>query len=176
MNKESTRAVLVAAGLALLLVGLQLFRATADSGGKTDIDAAIEALRSDIRSDKTKIVGKAMDLDPDQAQKFWPIYREFDAEVNRLNDERVALVKSYAEKGGVLSDREARAMADQTFDLQHRRADLNRRYFNRMAKELPAATAARFFQLEHRLDLVVDAKIASELPPVLEGSAPKERP
>lgn len=173
--KDGTRVILATAGLALLLVGLQLIRAKAESGGKTDIDAAVESLRADARSDKTKIVGKAMELDPDQAQKFWPIYRDFDAELAKLNDERVQLVRSYAEKNGVLGDREARAMAEQTFDLQHRRADLNRRYFNKMARELSPSTAARFFQLENRLDLVVDAKIASELPPVLERSEPRRR-
>lgn len=173
MNKESTKLALMTGGMALLLVGLQLVRAKADGGARTDIDGAIEALRSDACADKMEIVGKVMDLEPDQAQKFWPIYRDFDAELTKLNDERAALIRAYAKKNGVLGNREARAMADQTFDLQHRRADLNRRTFDRLAEEIPAATAAKFLQLENRLDLVTDARMAYQLPPAVGQPSPR---
>jgi hypothetical protein len=170
MNKEQARLTLSAGAVLIFLLGLQLLRAKAETGGQTDIDAAIESLRADVRADKTTVVGKAMALPPDQSEKFWPIYKQYEKDLSEINNERVEMVKQYAQKEGHLTDQEAKAMAEKSFDVDFRKADLRRRYFKRMDKELPATTVAKFFQLEHRLDLVVDAKLASELPPILEKS------
>jgi len=53
----------------------------------------IKLLREDVRSQKSAVVSAVMQLDPDEAAKFWPIYRDYDAELSKLNDLRVANIE-----------------------------------------------------------------------------------
>jgi hypothetical protein len=52
-------------------------------------------------------------------------------------------------------------------DYESRLAALKKKYFKKFNRVLPAVTVVKFFQLEHRLDLVIDMKIASALPSVI---------
>ena len=108
-----------------------------------------------------------MQFSEKDAAAFWPVYKKYDAEVVKLNDERIRLVKTYSDTWMTMADAEAKQIAQTSLDLEARRADLKRRYFTEFSKVLPGLTVAKFFQLEHRLDLLVDLKIASDLPALL---------
>jgi len=151
-------------------------QAWAQADKSEDIDSQIEALRSDVRADKTKIIGEAMRFTPKESEVFWPIYKQYDAELYKLNDDRVKLIKEYAEKFSTLTDSDAKEMSKKAFDFESRRVDLRRKYFDEFNKKLPATTVAKFFQLEHRLDLLMDVKLASELPLLLVKPATGEQP
>jgi hypothetical protein len=142
-------------------------QAWSQANQSADIDSQIEALRSDVRADKTKIIGDAMRFTPKESEAFWPIYKQYEAASSKLNDERVNLIKEYAEKFTTLTDSDAKTMSKKAFDLESRNADLKREFFDEFNKKLPATTVAKFFQLEHRLDLLLDLHLASELPSLL---------
>ncbi|HUO60333.1 MAG TPA: hypothetical protein VMU24_06665, partial [Candidatus Acidoferrales bacterium] len=133
-----------------------------------DVTGALEETRADLRADKVEIVRKAMNLNPQQADKFWPVYRDYSYEVQKLNDERVALVKTYSEQMKDMSDKQAKDLAEKFFNWENDRTDLRRNYFDRFKKATDAVTAAKFFQIEHRLDLVTDLQIASAIPGLYE--------
>lgn len=132
-----------------------------------EIDSAIEAARADIRADKVKIIGEAMQFNEHESAVFWPIYKRYENELAKLNDQRVQLIKAYADKFTTMTDADAKDLAEKSFSFDAQRTDLRRRYFKEFNKQLPATTVAKFFQLEHRLDLLIDLKIASELPALL---------
>ena len=62
-------------------------------------------------------------------------------------------------------------MAQRMFDYDSRIAALKKRYFKKFNKVVPALTVTKFFQLEHRIDLLMDMKVESALPP-LTGAQP----
>jgi hypothetical protein len=70
------------------------------------------------------------------------------------------------EKYPDLTDGEAEAMADRMFQCDSRLAALKKRYFKKFNKSLPALTVTKFFQLERRIDLMMDMKVESTLPPL----------
>jgi hypothetical protein len=124
-------------------------------------------MRADMRADKVAIITDAMKFTPQESTAFWPIYKKYEFDLSKLNDGRVALIKTYADKYTTMTDADAKAMAEKSFNLESSRVDLKKQYFKEFSKAMPATTVARFFQLEHRLDLLVDLKLASELPPML---------
>jgi hypothetical protein len=80
----------------------------------------------------------------------------------------VALIKSYDEQFTTMTDADAKAIIDQSLDFESRRTDLRKKYAKNFQKAgLSSLTVAKFIQLEHRLDLLLDLKIASELPSLL---------
>ncbi len=130
------------------------------------LDSVIAVFRADMNADRAAVITQAMNFSDKDAGAFWPIYRKYEYERSLLDDRRVAVIKQYAEKYSALTDADAKAMAEQMFDCESRIVELKKTYFKKFNKSLPSLTVAKFFQLEHRLDLLVDMKVESSLPPL----------
>lgn len=134
------------------------------SPSEQNLNQYIDLMRKDVRSQKSAIMDTVMQLDPDQAAKFWPIYREYDAELTKLNDLRVANIKEYARSYNNLSDTRADDLIQNAILYQKQRMDLLAKYYERVKASLGAVTAARFVQVEQQLLLIIDLQIDSSLP------------
>jgi hypothetical protein len=179
MKKQTAAWMLVVASLVLAPAA----RAQANTppkaaGNKTaaatsddrNIQEYIQLLRSDVRQQKAEIMGSVMQLSAADAAKFWPIYSEYDNELTKLNDLRAANIKEYASNYGNMTDEKADELIQKAMDYQKQRAELLAKYYGRVKQDLGAITAARFIQVEHQLLLIIDLRIASELPIVGQGS------
>jgi len=126
----------------------------------------IESARAEMQADRTKLVGAGMNLSDKDGATFWPIYRSYQYERSTLDDHRAAVIKEYAVKYSTLNDADAKAMAERMLDCESDLATLKKKYFKKFNAALPALTVAKFFQLEHRIDLLMDMKVESSLPPL----------
>ena len=132
------------------------------------LDSYIESLRADVRADKVAIITAAMQFNDQDSKAFWPVYRKYEADLMKVNDQRVALIKSYADKFTTMTDADAKTMIEQSLDFESGRTDIKKKYAKEFQKAgLSSLTVAKFIQLEHRLDLLLDIKLASELPSLL---------
>jgi hypothetical protein len=130
------------------------------------IDSDIQMLRADIRADKTKIMADQMQLSDSEGKAFWPIYNDYDHDLSKLNDQRVALLKEYADSYDTLTDEQVKSLADRSFDLQKKRIDLRQKYFGKVSKAVSPKTAARFVQVEDRIDMLLNLQLAANMPMV----------
>ena len=128
--------------------------------------ASIERLRADTQADRVTVITTAMDFTEKDAAVFWPLYRKYEYERSTLDDRRVAVIKEYAAKYPNLTDTEAKGMAEKMLDCDSRLAELKKKYFKEFNKILPALTVTKFFQLEHRIDVLMDMNVESALPPL----------
>jgi len=135
-----------------------------------NIQEYIDLLRTDIRQQKAQIMGAVMQLDVDQAAKFWPIYQEYDAELNKLNNQRVANIKEYARNYDQMTDAKADELIQSGLNFRKQRGELLVKYYGRVKAALGAIEAARFVQIEDQLLMLIDLRIASSLPLAAEGS------
>jgi uncharacterized membrane protein len=150
--------------IVLLLIGVFSSISTAQNG-EPNLDSYIESLRTDLRADKVALISDVMRFDDQESRAFWPVYRKYEAEVTKINDQRIALIKSYSDKFVTMTNAEAKTIIDQTIDLQSSRTELTRKYAKEFQKAgLSSVAVAKFLQFEHRLNLLVDLQIASELP------------
>lgn len=124
----------------------------------------MELLRSDIKTQKVAILTEALQLTEEQSAAFWPLYREYDLELSKLGDRRIAQLRSYADNFANLTDEKAKQMASDYFKLEEDRLKLKKNYFKKMEKELGANTAARFTQIENQIELLIDVQLASQMP------------
>ena len=157
----------------ILTAAFLLFLATfcnvsAAQNNGPSVDSYIESIRADTRADKVAIITDAMQFNDQESKIFWPVYRKYEADLMKVNDQRVALIKSYADKFTTMTDADAKAMIEQSLDFESRRTDVKRKCAKELQKAgLSSLTVAKFIQLEHRLDLLIDVQIASELPSLL---------
>ena len=131
-----------------------------------NIQEYITLLRKDVNADKVKILGEVMQFDAEDAAKFWPTYHDYDSELSKLNDMRVANIKEYAQNYTGMTENKADELIKNAMTYQKQREELLAKYYERVKQDLGAITAARFVQVEHQLLLIIDLKIASALPVV----------
>ena len=136
-------------------------------------ESVVEVFRADMRADRTTIITAAMNFSDQDASTFWPIYRKYEYQRTKLDDRRAAVMEEYAKKYPTISDADAKTMAEQMLECESHLTTLKKRYFKELNKVLPAYTVAKFFQLDHRIDLLVEMKIESSLPPLSDRSAPR---
>lgn len=159
----------IAVVLALLAAGApaghaQSPRADAQEASQLNLRAYAELLRSDVRTQKIAIITQMMAFTEAEGESFWPIYREYDAEMSTLGDERVALIEEYAASYAKLDDATADKLARRAIDLEARRQAAKAKCYDRVKQAVPARTALRFLQVEHQLQLLIDLQIAAALP------------
>jgi len=135
-----------------------------------NIKEYIELLRRDVRQQKSEIMGAVMVLSSADAAKFWPIYSEYDAELTKLNDQRLENIKEYARNYDQMTDEKADELIQKYLAYQKQRSELLASTYDRVKQALGAVTAARFAQVEHQLLLIIDLQIAASLPIVGQGS------
>jgi len=151
-------------------------KATPKTAGSTpsarqqNMDEYIRLMRADVRQQKTEMLGAVMALSAADAAKFWPIYNEYDAQLMKLNDLRVANIKEYARTYNQMTDEKADELIKSAMAYQNQRSELLAKTYDSVKQALGAITAARFVQVEHQLLLIIDLQIASELPVVGQGS------
>ena len=131
---------------------------------RAEIDKAVEVLRKDARAGKSDILGKTMQLDSAQAATFWPLYKQYEAETKVLGDERLTIIQDLAEHFDSMDDAKAKALLDRQLALEDKKLALTKKYKDEMLKALPAKTVARFFQVDSRLNKLVELAVASEIP------------
>lgn len=131
---------------------------------EANLRAYAELLRSDIRSQKIAIITELVQFSETEDAAFWPVYREYETELARINDDRIALIMQYAQAYEQMTDATADRLATGALELEARRHALKEKYYARFKSVLPAMKAARFLQVENQILLLLDLQIAASLP------------
>ena len=124
----------------------------------------LELVRSDFRTQKVAIVTLAMQLDTTQSSAFWPIYRQYEAALTSLWDQRLALLKDYGQNYQTMTEEKAKQLADGALRLEDQQVRLRKKYFNEMSRALGSIVAARFLQVENQIAALVSVQLAEEVP------------
>jgi hypothetical protein len=160
--------LLVCAAGALAQTGQQA--GTSPGSDSQNIQAYIALLRSDVRQQKAEMMGAVMQLSAGDAAKFWPIYEQYDEELAKLNDQRVANIQEYASTYDQMTDDKADELIHKAMSYRKQRAELLAKYYEQVKQSLGGITAARFIQVEDQLLLIIDLQIDSSLPVVGQSS------
>ena len=93
-----------------------------------NLRAYVELLRADVRGQKVAILAEMMDFTEKEDAKFWPIYREYDVELSKINDDRVTLIQEYTKNYEKMTDAVADRIASGALGLEGRRHALKLQY------------------------------------------------
>jgi len=130
----------------------------------SDLEPAIQMLRQEVGKDRRDLVKANMLLTHSEAARFWPIYDEYRAEMNKIGDKRVKLITDFAANRNSMSEDEGMRLLKERIDIEKEKNDLRGDYVKKFNKELSARTTARFFQIDQKLDAAVEAALAAKIP------------
>jgi len=139
-------------------------QANASTQQQGSVDQDIDLLRKDVRSQKKQLIAANLQLTDQEAQKFWPIYDQYTAELVKINDAKYAAIKEYAENYGAMSDDRATALTKQIIGVDESAAQLRMKYVPIVNKVLSGKKTALFFQLDRRLVMLIDIQLATQIP------------
>jgi hypothetical protein len=128
----------------------------------TDEDIAL--LRRDLRAKKMQVIGQNMPLSEGEAQKFWPIYNHYVKDLQEVNNQKYALLKQYAEMWATMTDEDALIYVRHWLEADGEAQALRLKYVPVVSQVLPGKKAATFFQLDRRLNMIIDLQLFSQIP------------
>ncbi len=124
----------------------------------------LEVARKQIQAQTIEIVATAMNLADADAEPFWAIYKQYEAERTKLGDTRVVLLNEFMGMAEDMTEDQAKAAVEKHFAMQKDRIALSEKYYQIMEERVSARVAARFVQVMSQIDTVVDSSLASEMP------------
>jgi hypothetical protein len=135
--------------------GLMLAQTTRD---------AVETLKTTLRSDRKTVIATEMKLTDHESEVFWPLYRSYRAEVEKVTDRVAELVLEYSDLYPNVPEEKASEMLQQYAKIEQELLSVKLKYLKKMRKVLPATKVFQFAQLDNRFDLGTRVGIASCLP------------
>ena|SRR5688572_690689 len=154
--KAYIAAGLIAAGIALPLAG----EAQPPARDHSAADAAREA----VRTDKRGLVERNMELTPAEAKVFWPLYEQYQKDLDRIVKRQNRAVLDYVNAGGSLNDATARRIAREVIESDVEEVRLRERSLRKMIAALPARKAVRYIQIENKLRALNRFDVAETIP------------
>ena len=125
-----------------------------------------EILRKKIRADKKLVVATNMELTESEAKNFWPIYEQYQKDLQKINQRVATVLESYADdfRKKSLTDDKAKKLIDEALAIDREEAALKTAYAPKIAKVLPMIKTVRYLQIENKIRAVVRYDIASGVP------------
>jgi hypothetical protein len=147
--------------LLTLLVSAPLAAETAlTENVKRDIDIS----RKLINEKRVKALAVNMHFTEQEKKAFWPLWEEYRTAMRKVGDERLAIIINYADHLDSMTDKIARQLLDSSFDVDRKEIKVREKYAKKFRRILPDTKVARLMQIEHRIDALVDLKIAEGVP------------
>ena len=126
----------------------------------------LETTHEKLKADKKLIVGKYLELTDSEAKKFWPVYEEYQKDLQKLNERLGSLLQSYSTeyRSNSLSDEKAKKLLDEWLALDKDEAGHRKTYAGKVLQVLPAKKAARYLQIENEYRLLLKYDLAATVP------------
>jgi hypothetical protein len=124
----------------------------------------MQIVREKIQADKKVFVAVNLELTDSQAEAFWPIYDNYQKELDSLTDRFIKLIEDFARNYETMSDEVAMKLLDEYLAIEGEHQRLRQSYLPKFREALPEKKVVRYYQLENKIDAVVDYELAAKIP------------
>lgn len=126
----------------------------------------MEILRDKIKADKKLFVAANMQLTDAEGKAFWPIYDNYQKDLQKINARIKKTIFTYADayNKGVVSNDTAKNLIDEALATDEAEVQFKRDYLSKILKALPAAKAARYMQIENKIRAAIKYELADGIP------------
>ena len=156
MRLKTILASFTAASLLVCTLGLIAPAGAQTSQKQLDIAAA--------RAQRKATVGANMNLTPDEAGKFWPVYDAYEAKMDRIEDRHVRELKDFAAKYQSFTDADAAKKLDEVMAIQQARLDAQKEFVPRFQAVVSQVKVTRFYQIDNKIQALIQCDIAQLVP------------
>ncbi len=124
----------------------------------------MQLVREKIKTDKKLFIAENMNLMESEAKVFWPVYEDYQKELGKLLDKTAKLIDNYAANYQTMTEEAAKGLIDGYLAIETERVTLMKSFLSKFRKVLPEKKVARYYQLENKIDAVVNYGLARQIP------------
>lgn len=124
----------------------------------------IELMRSVIKTEKKAAISEVMELSAAEADLFWPLYNEYNEKRYQVGTKLVKLVGEYADNYSKMTDELATDYWKRNMAIDMELLKLEKSYYKKFLKVLDAKKTFRYFQAENKIETLMLAQLALEIP------------
>jgi len=129
-----------------------------------DNEKVMAQFRDDLQAASADIVAKGITLSSDQAAKFWPLFQQYQGEQKTIIDAQLKATQKYGDSLDKLTEADALAYVGALLERDQQIHDLRVKWLKKFQSVVPAGTAARVIQIDRRLGIVAQIKLAQKIP------------
>lgn len=142
--------------VSLVMIGLSSFSQT--------MNDYLEISRELLKVEKKAAIAEIMNLTEAESVGFWELYNEYQGKNYLIQNKRISIIKEFADNFENLSSAKADELLTASFGYQTDVLKLKKSYYKKFKKIIPVGEAAKFFQAEGKIDNLIDAELALEIP------------
>ncbi len=105
-------------------------------------------IRENVESMKIGFITDKLSLTPEEAQKFWPVYNQYNEELDKLRSTRRQNMKDARENMDDMSDKEAEQFVDNELTMRQDELDIQKKYHPKFKAVLSAKKVAKLYRAE----------------------------
>ena len=153
---------IIGVAVAIMLVGLPSLGLAAQDKPADNM----QILRDKIKADKKLVVAENMELTESEAKNFWPIYDDYQKELQKINRRLIKLLESYADDmhKKSLTDDKAKKLIDEANAIEQAEVNIKSTFAPKLSKALPTIKVARYLQIENKIRAIVRYELAQGVP------------
>jgi Spy/CpxP family protein refolding chaperone len=124
-------------------------------------DGPSEKKREQIHAQKIAFISTQLNLTPDEAQKFWPIYNQYEAEIEKIRKERRGYMNELKKTTDVSSEK-AYELMEKIFATESKESQTRLNYLKQFATVLGKKKATDVFIAEEKFKRELLEKLKKE--------------
>ena len=150
----------------ILCVFTGLFLLAVPAFAEPSSDTNMEILKEKLKADKKLLIASNMELTDAEAKQFWPMYDDYQKDLEGINKQLAQTIKEYAEafNKGTISNDTAKKLLNEALTVEEQEVKLKRANAEKLGKVLPANKVARYIQLETKIRSLIKFEVAQQIP------------
>lgn len=124
--------------------------------------------RENIEAQKVAFLTKKLDLTPEEAQKFWPVYNQYDDKLQELRKKRREDMKNAKENFDALTDKEIEQLVDNEIAFRQKELDIQKEYHGKFKSLLPIKKVAQLYRADEEFKRFLLKELKDRKPPAKE--------
>ena len=115
--------------------------------------ARLQEKRDNIEAQKVAFITKKLNLTPEEAQQFWPVYNQFQEKIKENRKKRRVEHRDAKENFDAMSDKEVEQIVDNEMNFRQKELDIQREYHAKFKAILPIKKVAKLYEAEEQFKL-----------------------
>ena len=149
-----------------LIFGLMNISSVFAQGSYEKNKEEIKLTASIINLERKDIIDQNLKLNGDEEHGFWPLYSDYRLTMNEVGKRKTKLITDYADRvnTGNLSDAEALRLLKDFISIERSKLTRKEEYISKFQKVLPPKKVALLFQIENKIDALLNFDLAKAIP------------
>lgn len=126
------------------------------------INLQAQQRRENIEAMRVAYITREVSLSPEEAQRFWPVYNQYQNEIETLRKDRRQKIQAAKINRANLSDKDYEVLVDNEMAFKQKELDIERKYNSKFKEVLPIEKVARLYKAQESFKVELLRKLKDD--------------